>query len=287
MLSWRLKLNEQNVVLLLKKRDKIPSMLEKTAPVVICTYRRLDRLGSTLSQLIMQTDCTVEVLIWNNNPEGRELIDATIKLYPKLKVTVHHSGHNIGGFGRFYFARRISSRYSFVIFIDDDVILNNNAISTLIKEFEPRTIRSFHAFKFKTKEDYFYRQRLKAGEEADYCGTGGAICDTTIFKEKELFQCPKKYWFIEDLWLSYYASHVLGWKLYKSKAEIKLIEDGKNQWVELKNLKTEFLQHLVRQGWDVVNGTYGLHERILDAPVRYSEKVLGRIKYLLKIRMPF
>jgi hypothetical protein len=238
-------------------------MLEKTMPIVMCTYSRLDRLPFTLSQLTMQIGCTIEVFIWNNNLEGRELIDATIKLYPQLRVTVHHSEHNIGGFGRFYFARRFSSQYSSVIFIDDDVNLKNNAISTLIKEFEPQTIHSFYAFKFKTKEDYFKRKRLKAGEEADYCGTGGVICDTTIYKEKGLFQCPKEYWFIEDLWLSYYASHVLGWKLYKSKAEIKLIEDGKNQWVELKNLKTEFLQYLIRQGWDVANGTYGLHERIL------------------------
>src|SRR5947209_5438967 len=154
-------------------------MLEKTVPVVMCTYRRLDRLDCTLSQLAMQIDCNVEVFIWNNNPEGRELIDATIKLYPQLKVTVHHSDHNIGGFGRFYFARHISSRYSSVIFIDDDVILKNNAISTLFEEFEPQTIYSFYAFKFRTIEDYFKRKRLKAGEEADYCGTGGEICDTT------------------------------------------------------------------------------------------------------------
>lgn len=230
-------------------------MQRETVPVIMCTYRRIDRLAYTLSQLTMQTRCTIEVFLWNNNPEGRELIDTTIKLYPQLKITVHHHEQNIGGFGRFYVAQRISSCYSAVIFIDDDVVLENNTIKTLIEEFRPKTILSFYAFKFLAKEDYRKRKRLEAGEEADYCGTGGAICDASIFKEKGLFQCPKEYWFIEDLWLSYYASHILGWKLYKIQAQFQLTRDGKDQWAELKNLKTAFLQYLIGLGWDVANET--------------------------------
>lgn len=238
-------------------------MKNKRLPVIMCVYKRLDHLELTLNQLLDQVDYTFDIFIWNNNPKEQSRLERTAELYPQLKITVHHSKSNIGGFGRFYLARQISSRYPAVIFIDDDVDLSQNALSTLAQEFKPRTIHSFYAFKFKTKDNYFKRKKLKPGNEADYCGTGGMICDTSIFNEKGLFECPKEYWFIEDLWLSYYANHILGWKLYKSGAKIILVEDGKNQWIKLKISKTAFLKYLIFQGWNVGNASNRFYDQAL------------------------
>jgi hypothetical protein len=234
---------------------------EQTIPVIICTYQRLERLSTTLDQLSEQINCSIDLYIWNNNPKNSQFIVDTIKNYPKLKIELHNSKHNIGGFGRFYYARTISSRYPAVIFIDDDIKLSPGSIRTLMDEIKPSTIYSFYAYKFITKENYFKRRNLKTGDEADYCGTGGMICDTSIFKEKELFNCPEKYWFIEDLWLSYYAKHILGWTLYKSSAKIKILDDDINQWVQLRAMKTTFLRYLINQGWDVAKEPLGLRDR--------------------------
>ena len=225
---------------------------EKPIPVVMCTYQRLERLSTTLDQLVRQEDCNIKLYIWNNNVDDADFIEKTIKEYRQLEIELYNSKINIGGFGRFYYARKLSDKYPTVIFIDDDVELAPNSLSTLAKEYSPNTIHSFYAYRFKTRKDYFKRVNLDPRDEADYCGTGGMICDTSIFKHEDLFKCPKQYWFIEDLWLSYYANHILGWKLYKSGSTIKIIHDNKDQWQMLAKTKTEFLGYLVDQGWDII-----------------------------------
>ena len=61
-----------------------------------------------------------------------------------------------------------------------------------------------------------------------YVGTGGMVADTGVFTDDALFACPPRYWFMEDIWLSYYARAVRGWQLYRSSAEIGMIHDEKN-----------------------------------------------------------
>jgi hypothetical protein len=84
-----------------------------------------------------------------------------------------------------------------------------------------------------------------------YCGTGGLVCDTKIFLEPGLFRCPRRYWFAEDLWLSYYADHVLGWDVRKGDVDFEMDDDGLDQFHLLHGTKSRLLHYLVRAGWDL------------------------------------
>jgi SAM-dependent methyltransferase len=81
------------------------------------------------------------------------------------------------------------------------------------------------------------------------------IADTSIFTIPELFSCPQQFTFIEDLWLSYFAEHRLGWRLLRSAARFHQIDDSRDQYHDLVNLKSTFLQYLVAQGWHVPRST--------------------------------
>lgn len=226
-------------------------MRYKTIPVVMCVYKRPERLSTTLDQLTSQVGCKVKLYIWNNNYRLRNNVAKTVAKYPKLDITLHNNKVNVGGFARFYMARKLSSRYPAIIFIDDDIELSPESIITLVKEFRPRTIHSFFTFRITSRRNFFKRYVPNPGDEADWCGTGGMICDATIFRQDGLFECPERYSFVEDVWLSYYASHILGWKLYRSATDIKIVEDDKNQYPKLRPLKAEFYKYLRKNGWEV------------------------------------
>ena len=225
---------------------------ENKVPVVMCTWRRLERLHRTLAMLESQRNVDVKLFIWNNNCLRRKSLDTTIKSYNGIEVEVIHSLYNIGGFGRFYAARQISDKYPSVVFIDDDQNLEEDAISRLWLEREESSISSVWAFNFTDPIEYLNRSPADPGEPATYCGTGGMVCPSWIFEKGALFEnCPRKFWFIEDLWLSYFANHCLGLNLRKSKAQIRIEDDGKDQAGRLLSLKDEFLQKLVAEGWDL------------------------------------
>lgn len=219
-------------------------------PVIMCTYRRPERLASTLQQLAAQQNCVPHLYIWNNNPYIVDAINKEVA-QSSIKVSVHHNAENIGGFGRFYQARDIAADNTYVVFIDDDVNLGANALRTLYDEGAEHAITSFFAFALRNPDDYFDRDTLEPGQKADYCGTGGMVVDASIFTDEALFNCPKKYWFLEDLWLCAVAQKQ-GWECKKSAADITLEPgDFKDQWLTMKPLKTEFLQYLIADGFTI------------------------------------
>ena len=226
--------------------------MQKDVPVVMCTYKRPERLSLTISQLESQVGIIPKLFIWNNNPEIKNIVDAEIFKPHNIHINAFHSETNIGGFGRFKMAQRLCDEYDRVIFIDDDVNLQKNSLKILNSEYEPKTSKSFYAFILNNSNEYLDRTRSQIGELSDYCGTGGMISDISIFNLDSLYECPKEFWFIEDLWLSYYAITKLKWKLYKSAAEFELLNDQHDQWIGSLDKKTEFLQYLVKSGWKLI-----------------------------------
>lgn len=230
--------------------DKVQSLPEVS--VIMCTYKRPERLAVTLQQLAAQENCIPRLYVWNNNPEFVEEIDKAVA-QATINVSVHHNAENIGGFGRFYQARTIAANNKFVIFIDDDVNLGPNALRTSLDEGAEHTIVSFFAFALRNPADYFDRDVVEAGQSADYCGTGGMVVDASIFTNDMVFNCPEKFWFLEDLWLCAVAQKQ-GWVCKKSAADITFEPgDFKDQWLTMKPLKTEFLQYLIADGF-VITG---------------------------------
>lgn len=217
--------------------------------IVMCTYNRVNRLPQTIKELSCQKSTQPHLYIWNNNQEQKESVQVAADK-ADFPVTIYNSPDNVGGFGRFIYASKLTDKYPYVVFIDDDVSLADDSLAVLISEARPLTISSFYAFRFNNPADYWDRTAGQPGQTVNYCGTGGMIADSSIFGQSALFECPEEFKFIEDLWLSYVAQHLLGWKLLKSAAPIKLTQsDGQDQWLKMKDKKSEFLRYLVGQGW--------------------------------------
>jgi hypothetical protein len=223
---------------------------EEAVPVVVCVWRRPHRLARTIECLAAQSRGPVRLCLWNNNPSLRELVDTTAAGVSTLDVDVVHSSRNVGGFGRFYFARRIAHEHPFVIFLDDDQAPGPDVLETLLREWRPRSAVSTWGFRFRGRNRYSDRYPADPGQRVKYCGTRGMICDTSAFLHPAVFECPKRYWFVEDLWLSYVLDETFGWPLYKSAATIDTDADEHDQYRFLGPTKDRFHRYLVRRGWD-------------------------------------
>jgi hypothetical protein len=221
--------------------------------VVLCTYQRVERLSHTLAQLAAQ-DVAVQAVIWNNGPH-RDAVDA-VAADAGIDASVTHSKRNIGGFGRFYLARALRCQgHLNVVFIDDDQDFGPSTIGHLVDAHRPGSLSGWWAYRFDDPTDYTVRTRVEAGASAAYVGTCGMIADTEIFEQAALFACPSRYWFVEDLWLSYVANHLVGWPLFRSPAEFEFVPDGRDQYLRLGRTKTRLLRYLVAQGWDLGIGS--------------------------------
>lgn len=223
---------------------------DSTVPVVFCVWRRPHRLRETVESLAAQSHPAIRLCVWNNNPSVRTLVDTALAGVGDVDVV--HSTRNVGGFGRFYFARRIANEHPAVVFLDDDQVPGPEFVATLLRELTPETLRSTWGFRFRGTSHYWDRDAAAPGQRVKYCGTNGMICDTRVFLEPGLFRCPRRFWFVEDLWLSYYADHVLGWGLYKSGAEIVTEGDEHDQFRFLQASKDRLFRYLVGRGWDPV-----------------------------------
>ncbi len=164
------------------------------------------------------------------------------------RVLLANSPVNIGGFGRYFWAREIAVDNPFVVFVDDDEILDEDSVATFASEYAAGSIRSAWAFRFTQRRNYWRRRPVGLGEPAKYCGTGGMVSDAQVFTDDRLFRCPEEYWFCEDIWLSYFASTALRWRLSKSAAEVGWLLDDAAQYPELHRKKTQFFRLLNRSG---------------------------------------
>lgn len=226
----------------LMNKIKTTDFLEVEVPIVMCTWKRFERLKITLDLLEQQETKNFSFNIWNNNIDIVKKIDDLIKntVY-SFPIHVKHSKENKGGFGRFYYAKELAEQgYDKVIFIDDDETFGPSFVTEFLKDYEPKTIKSRWSWRLKSK--YWHRERVLPGSDLQpqYCGTNGMIADISVFKDDDLFKCPEEYWFIEDLWLCYYARIVKGYTLKPSSINMEVIVDKKDQFHGLVTKKDDF-----------------------------------------------
>jgi hypothetical protein len=212
-------------------------------PVIFCTWRRLERLPKTLAMLAAQ-DVPVQALIWDNSGD-RETVDKAVA-DSAIPIAVHHSGRNIGGFGRFYLAREAAAAgHKALVFVDDDQDFGPEALAALQVAHRPRTLSGWWAWHILGR--YGDRKRAHPGEPADYVGTGGMIADAAIFRNERLFSCPRRFWFAEDLWLCSFARSI-GYQILACEAGIEEIADGRNQNNSLGWVKQRLWRRITRRG---------------------------------------
>jgi hypothetical protein len=219
-------------------------------PVVMCTWKRIERLPETLRMLGEQT-APASLYVWNNNPRYRKRLDGLLARSPVPAESVH-SSRNIGAFGRFYLARDLAETHEAVLFIDDDQEFGPSMISDQLESFAPRTLAGWWAFNYRLgARSYAERDRVESPfDPADYVGVGGMVADSALFRDPALFGCPRRYWFVDDMWISYFAA-MRGWSLRRSAAQFSFVPDGDDLDLTLVMTKIRMFRHLKRRGWQV------------------------------------
>lgn len=217
----------------------------------MCTWQRIERLPRTLELLAAQ-DVPVALYVWNNNRREADRLDALLA-HSSIPVQSVHSSRNIGSFARFYLARDLSDRHDAVLFVDDDQDFGPSMVADQLSSAAPGSLAGWWAFTYRAgARSYAERDRVETPfERADYVGVGGMIADSAVFVDTELFRCPRRYWFVDDIWLSFYAGHVRGWPLRRSLADFTFDPDGLDVDATLTMTKIRMFRYLKRRGWAV------------------------------------
>lgn len=186
--------------------------------VVLLTWQRLAFLKKTLLLLSNQTYKDFDVRITNANiPKADAINRVAASFKDRLNISISHDGNDIKAFRRFTVGNELAkSGTEVVLFIDDDITFSADYVENLVSNYEPKKYKSGFAWNFqKGGQDYYrYRTRRWDNEERiHYCGTGISMVDASIFLDQRLFAAPPEAYYIEDLWLSYFAQHVMKWDL--------------------------------------------------------------------------
>lgn len=247
--------------------------------IILCCWKRPQNIVSTLTDLNNQTFISkhkrqINLCIWNNNYETKEELDTFINKYKKnILVSIYHSKVNIGGISRFVLTKYVCDIVDFdrVIFIDDDQMFKNTFVEVINNKFQKKSGYHWYGKIFYKDKGYWdawknYKNRNRTDFDytnfddtyLHYGATCSMIIDTDIFKIDDFYLINKKYQFVEDLWMSYYAVTKLGYVLYSGKDITNLVENMPNsndvfaQWTILKDTKDVFFGVLREQGrWDV------------------------------------
>lgn len=246
---------ENNSIIHINQGGKDQS--QQQLPVIMCSWQREDSFREVIGQLNSQSYQEFHLFVWNNNTDKKEVFEKILREEAKFKCSLYNSEKNIGGFGRFYFARYINTLTGFrdfCVFIDDDQKFSDNTLTTFLSESGYGKVSSQWAWKLFSLEYYSQENKTPVypGQEVDYCGTGGMIIDKDIFNQDELFNCPDQYWFVEDIWLSFYARHFMKYTLVKSSTEFVNGSDEHNLWEKIRHLKGPMLRYLVdKYDWKI------------------------------------
>lgn len=249
------------------KSRKISELSDRTN-IVMCQWRRVEFFEETIRSLNNQTIKNIHLYLWNNNKNKSDLLESMIHSGgAEFNISWCHSPENIGGIGRFVLVRRLMNEGGIgdkIIFIDDDQIFSPKFVETVLDKHKPRSGYHWYGRKFQGKSyvQGWSNMNPRSQEDhdtLDYGGTGAMAIDTELFAHPEFFAFNRKYQFIEDLWMSYFAKKRLGYVLYNGR-EIKQMvtmnkkcqDDENSQWIKDKEIKNEFLSALRSYGeWEV------------------------------------
>lgn len=211
--------------------------------IIMCVYNRIPRLQHTINLLRDQTVSNFDLHICNNNIDSKDIVNDIHKNNTDIITTIKHSV-NIGGIARFYRGKELADTIKKIIFIDDDQDFKPTLIEDMTNCYQDKTINSWWGWR--VGNNYMHRQRVYGEvKQADYCGTGGMIIDSDIFRTLDLSIIPKEYTYIEDLWLSFVARYEYNYKLYGREFPIVNVDDRQDQWRHITlDKKNQFLHYL-------------------------------------------
>lgn len=197
----------------------------KTA-VIMCTYLRYKNLPKTYNDLNKQTNLDFDFYISDNSNGDPHIINTTRKLleYFKYNVFIKEDYNKNSIFSRFILAKHLAKNgYDKIIIIDDDERIPETFIQDCYDQYEDNVVKSFYAHNI--VDDYWKKEPLKPKQSGNYAGGGGLLCSSKLFLHKDFFKCPKKYYVLDDLWISYFAKQVAGYDIKLLETDIRFIHD--------------------------------------------------------------
>ena len=223
------------------------------------TWKRLDSLPKSLEMLSSQTNKSFDLYVSNSNLDEASTVEKMVEPFKeKLNINLTHDSNEMYSFRRLHIGRKLALKgFDAVLFLDDDVVIPTNYVEQCMSYFEPKSYKSAYAWQFLENGRNYYRGRVRITSpesKVHYCGTAVSIVDAKIFLNNDLLFASKDAYQIEDLWMSYYADHILKWKLEYIPIQGLSIEG--NDPVALSKVvkrsrinKAFFLRKLVSLGW--------------------------------------
>jgi glycosyltransferase involved in cell wall biosynthesis len=202
--------------------------------VFITVYNRLEYLHNQLEQLAAQNNKKFTLYIVNNS-------DADIDVPQAEHVFNMRNEKSI--YGRFFAIQEVHKRHEIILNLDDDEILPMVLTNHAYRQYSSEAIKSFWAFQL--ADDYWTRRRLRGTEIGHYAGAGGLLAPSELFALPELYQAPKEYWIIDDLWLSHCIHAYTDYEIRSFNVPIKFIEDNKATYRSIKQLKSDFTKEYI------------------------------------------
>lgn len=223
------------------------------------TWKRVKSLPVMMHNLARQTNKNFELVISNSNVDEHNRIHDYIQGFkPYFNIRLRKDSNKEFAYRRLRVAREeAEAGAEIILFIDDDVRIPPDYIAKAVKQYEPQSYKSQFAWKLDDNGSDYYNKRtrvLDRRKKVNYCGTGVSIVDASIFLDDGLFDSPQGAIKVEDLWLSYYAQHILGWKLQYLDISDVAIGGGDRAALYKKVAqeaydKAHFLRDLVKMGW--------------------------------------
>jgi hypothetical protein len=209
--------------------------------------------------LCNQTNKDFFLYISNSNLDEISRVEELVAPFKeKLNINLTHDSNEMYSFRRLVIGKDLALKgFDAVLFLDDDVLIPQNYVEQCLSYFEPNSYKSAYAWQFLENGQNYYRSRIritKTDSKVHYCGTAVSMVDAKIFLNSDLLSAKDEAHKIEDLWMSYYADHILKWKL--EYIPIEGLTIGGNDPVALskvvkrnRNNKAVFLRKLVSLGW--------------------------------------
>lgn len=212
--------------------------------LIMCTYKRLGNLKLTIDCIKKQTNKDFDFYIVDNSGENEKIEKIINKFGKDIDITIHSYHNYFKQFSRFILARDLAEQgYEKIIFIDDDEIIPNTFIQECHEQYDPESVKTFWGHK--VEKIYKRKIKLESAEIGNYAGTGGLICNSSLFLNDDFFDCPEEYWIIDDLWLSFYILKFTNLQIKELKTNIKFIKDDKATFLTLGDLKQKFSEEFI------------------------------------------
>jgi hypothetical protein len=197
----------------------------KTA-IIMCTYLRYKNLPKTYEDLNKQTNLDFDFYISDNSNGDPHILNTTRKRLQSFKynIFIKEDFNKNSIFSRFILAKHLAKNgYEKIIFIDDDQRIPATFVQDCYDQYEDKVLKSFYAHDI--IDDYWKKIRLKPGQSGNYAGGGGLMCSAELFLHEGFFKCPKKYYILDDLWISYFAKQIAGYDIKLLDTDIRFIHD--------------------------------------------------------------